>query len=41
MWDEIKYPFPNFNGCTVGDLEWISNFNPHSTVRDITYACRD
>ena len=25
MWDEITYPFPNFNGC-------ISNFNPRSTI---------
>ena len=28
MWDEITYPFPNFNGCTVGVWEWISNFTP-------------
>ena len=26
MWDEITYPFPNVNGCTV--WEWISNFYP-------------
>ena len=26
MYDEITYPFPNFNGATVEVLEWISNF---------------
>ena len=25
VWDEITYPFPNFNGCTVEVWEWISN----------------
>ena len=25
MWDEITYPFPNFNGCTVEVWEWIGN----------------
>ena len=29
MWDEIIYPFLNFNGCTVEIKEWISNFIPH------------
>ena len=29
VWDEITYPFPNFNGCTVEVWEWISNFIPH------------
>ena len=29
VWEEIIYPFPNFNGCTVEVWEWISNFNPH------------
>ena len=29
MWSEITYPFPNFNGATVGVWEWISNFIPH------------
>ena len=28
-WDEITYPFLNFNGCTVEVQEWISNFIPH------------
>ena len=26
VWDEISYPFPNFNGATVEVWEWISNF---------------
>ena len=26
LWDEISYPFPNFNGVTVEVWEWISNF---------------
>ena len=25
VWDEITYPFPNFNGWTVDVWEWISN----------------
>ena len=29
MWDEITYPFSNFNGDTVEVCEWISNFTPH------------
>ena len=29
VWDEIAYPFPNFNGCTVEVWEWISNFISH------------
>ena len=26
VWNEIFYPFPNFNDCTVEVWEWISNF---------------
>ena len=26
MWDEITYPFPNFNGATVDTWEFIGNF---------------
>ena len=29
MWDEITYPFPNFNGATDEVNEWISDFVPH------------
>ena len=29
LWDEITYPFPNVNGCTVEVLEWINDFILH------------
>ena len=35
--DEITYPFPNFNGCTVEVWEWISNFTLHSKMDVIDY----
>ena len=25
VWDEISYPFPNFNGATVEVWEWVRN----------------
>ena len=28
MWDKITYPFPNFNGCTVGSLGMGKYFQP-------------
>ena len=31
VWDEITYPFLNFNGATVEVYEWMSNFIPHFT----------
>ena len=34
MWNEITYPFPNFNGATVYVWEWISNVLPHITCRE-------
>ena len=27
VWDEITYPFPKFNGCTIEVWEWISIFS--------------
>ena len=36
MWDEIIYPFPNFNGFTIEVWEWISNFILNLTGRVIT-----
>ena len=47
MWDKITYPFPNFNGCifenfngcTVEVCEWMSNFKPDFTEREITDPC--
>ena len=41
VWDEITYPFLNFNGATVEVWEWISNFIPHFTGHVITYPCWD
>ena len=41
MWEEITYPFPNFNGCTIEVWEWISHFFPHFTGHVITYSCQD
>ena len=38
MWDEITYPFPDFNSCTVEVWEGISNFTPHFTGHVITYS---
>ena len=29
MWDEITYPFPNFNSATVEVCEWIIDSIPH------------
>ena len=37
VWDEITYPFLNFNGCTVEVQEWISNFIPHFIMDVTTY----
>ena len=39
--NEITYPFPDFNRCTVEVWEWISNFIPHFTLHVITYPCWD
>ena len=41
VWDEITYPFPNFNGCTNDVWESISNFIPHFTGHVITYPYWD
>ena len=41
MWDEITYPFPNFNGATVVFLELISHFIPHFMMGVITYPYCD
>ena len=41
MWDEITYPFPNFNGYTVEVWEWMNNFILHFIKHVITYPCWD
>ena len=39
MWDEITYPFLNFNDYTVG--KWISSFIPHFMMDIIIYPYWD
>ena len=39
VYNEITYPFPNFNSATIEAYEWISNFIPHFTGHMITYSC--
>ena len=39
LWDEITYPFPNFNGCTVDVFEWSSNFSSHFIMDVIIHPC--
>ena len=39
VWNEIIYPFPNFNGATTEVCEWISNVIPHFIMDVNTYPC--
>ena len=39
VWDEVTYPFPNSNGCTVEVWEWISNSIPLYAMSATTYPC--
>ena len=41
VWDEIAYPLPNSNACTVELWEGISHFIPHFTIDVITCPCLD
>ena len=41
VWDEITYPFPNFNGSNVEVWEFISNIMPHVIKYVITHTCWD
>ena len=41
VWDEIIYPFPNFNGAANEVWKPISDFIPHFTDHVITYPCWD
>ena len=41
LWNEITYPFPNFNGVTIEVWEWISNLIPHIIMAVITYPSWD
>ena len=39
VWDEITYPFPNFNDATVDVWKWISKFIQHFIIDVIAYTC--
>ena len=39
VWDEITYPFLDFNGYTFEVYEWMNNFIAHVMVDVITYPC--
>ena len=41
VWDQMTYPFPNFNGATVEVWEWKSYFIPRFTGHVITYPWCD
>ena len=41
VWDEIIYPFPNYNGATVEVGEWICNFISYFIMDVITQPCWD
>ena len=41
VWNEITYPFPDFNGYTVEVWEWISNFILHivtGVIHDVIHT---
>ena len=41
VWDEIIYPFPNFNSATLEVWEWVEQFIPQFTEHVIIYPCWD
>ena len=41
VWDEITYPFRNFNYCSVEVWEWINDFISHFMIDAIIYRCWD
>ena len=41
VWDEIIYPFPNFNSFAVEVWELLNKFILHFIMDVITYACWD
>ena len=41
VWDEITYPFPNFNSCVTELGNEISNFIPHFIMDVINYPSWD
>ena len=41
LWDEITYPFPNIDGCTIEIWEWISNSIPYFVMDVIIYVSKE
>ena len=41
VWDEITYPFPNFNSKTVEVWEWMNDSISHYMMDVTTYPCWD
>ena len=37
MWDEMSYPSPNVNCCTIEVWEWISYFIAHSVISTLRW----
>ena len=35
VWGEIMYPFPNINGFTIEDFEYMGNFIPDFSMEII------
>ena len=40
VWDEITYPFPNFN-VYIDGMNFMNNFTPYFVMDVITYPCWD
>ena len=41
VWDEITYPFSNFNDAVIQVWEWVSSFIANFTGHVVTYPCWD
>ena len=41
VWDEITYPFSNFDGAAMEVCEWLSNATSYYTGHVIIYPCWD
>ena len=41
VWNEMIYPFPNFNGYTIKVWEWIDDFIPHFIMDVVSYPGED
>ena len=41
VWDDIIYPFPNFNGSTIEVWDGIIDFIPNFIMYVTPYPCQD